>query len=61
MESTLFVNGLSIKKSSLTRRFRDTVGLSCYSGEREWKKYLSVKKMEKGSLRGLCHTFDSDH
>lgn len=56
MESTLFVNGLSIKKASVTRRFRNTVGLSCYSGDREWKKYLSVKYIAKGGLASLYHT-----
>ena len=55
MESTLFVNGLSIKKASMTRRFRDTIGLSCYSGDREWKKHLSVKSIAKGGLANLCH------
>lgn len=55
MESTLFVNGLSIKKPSMTRRFRNTVGLSCYSGDREWKKHLSVKNVAKRGLGSLCH------
>jgi hypothetical protein len=47
------VNGLSIRKASLTRRIRDTVGLSCYAGELEWKKYLSVKKIARGGLTSL--------
>jgi len=55
MESTLFVNGLAIKKASVTRRIRDVVGLSCYSGDRQWKKTLSVKRISKGSLATLCH------
>lgn len=59
MESTLFVNGLSIKKASMTRRIRDTIGLSCYSGDREWKKYLSVKKISQGGLASLCHASES--
>jgi hypothetical protein len=58
MESTLFVNGLSIKKASVTRRLRDTIGLSCYSGDREWKKHLSVKKIAQGGLTSLCHSFE---
>lgn len=48
MESTLFVNGFSIKKASMTRRIRDTVGLASYTGNREWKKYLSVKPISGG-------------
>jgi hypothetical protein len=55
MESTLFVNGLAIKKASVARRIRDTVGLSCYSGDRQWKKLLSVKRISKGHLASLCH------
>jgi hypothetical protein len=51
MESTLFVNGFSIKKASMTRRIRDTVGLASYTGNREWKKYLSVKPISgSGSI-----------
>jgi hypothetical protein len=56
MESTLFVNGLSIRKASITRRIRDTIGLSCYTGDREWKKYLSVKSLAKSRLSSLCHS-----
>jgi hypothetical protein len=61
MESTLFINGLSIRKPSITRRFRVTTGISSYSGEREWKKHLSIKKIAHGGLTSLCHAFDSEH
>jgi hypothetical protein len=56
-EPTLFVDGLSIKKASVWRRVGRTVGLCC-SSEPEWRKYLSVKKIERGGLTSL-YTFEN--
>jgi len=61
VESTLFVDGLSIKKISVTRRFRMATGISHYHGEREWKKHISVCSINKGVLGDICASFDGLH